>query len=76
MDEAHAQSLTLLCDLCGKAREVRSSDADLGALEALPEVSHAEISGQRNAPGSPTTTFTLTTTFKAGAVKPAATAAP
>ena len=46
------------------------------ALEALPEVSLAEISSQRNAPGSPTTTFTLTTTFKAGAVKPAATAAP
>ncbi len=46
------------------------------ALEALPEVAHAEISSQRNAPGSPTTTFTLTTTFKAGAVKPAATAAP
>jgi hypothetical protein len=42
------------------------------ALEALPEVAHADISNQRNAPGSPTTTFTLTTTFKPGAVKPAA----
>ena len=46
------------------------------AIEALPEVAHAEIGAQRNAPGSPTTTFTLTTTFKAGAVKPAVTAAP
>ena len=46
------------------------------ALEALPEVAHAEISSQRNAPGSPTTTFTLTTTFKVGAVKSAVTTAP
>ncbi len=42
------------------------------ALEALPEVAHVEISTPRTAPGSPTTTFTLTTTFKPGAVKPAA----
>jgi hypothetical protein len=42
------------------------------ALEAMPEVAHVEISTPRTAPGSPTTTFTLTTTFKPGAVKPAA----
>jgi len=40
------------------------------ALEALPEVASVEISGQRTA--SSTTNFTLTTTFKPGAVKPAA----
>lgn len=38
------------------------------ALEALPEVAHVEIANQR---GAQTTTFTLTTTFKTGAVKPA-----
>jgi hypothetical protein len=38
----------------------------------MPEVAHVEISTPRTAPGSPTTTFTLTTTFKPGAVKPAA----
>ncbi len=42
------------------------------ALEALPEVAHVEISLPRTVSGSPTTTFTLTTTFKPGAVKPAA----
>lgn len=35
-DDSPAQSLTLLCDSCGKAREVRSGDTDLSALEALP----------------------------------------
>jgi len=40
------------------------------ALEALPEVASVEISGQRTA--SSTTNFTVTTTFKPGAVKPAA----
>ncbi|MBC7365336.1 MAG: hypothetical protein H7343_00770 [Undibacterium sp.] len=39
------------------------------ALEAIPEVAHVEIINQR---GAQTTTFTLTTTFKTGAVKPAA----
>ena len=39
------------------------------ALEALPEVAHVEITNQR---GAQTTTFTLTTTFKPGAIKPAA----
>jgi hypothetical protein len=43
------------------------------SLESLPEVAGVEINGQRNAPGSPTTTFTLTTHFKPGAVKPAST---
>ena len=38
------------------------------ALEALPEVAHVDVSGQG---GSQTTTFTITTTFKPGAVKPA-----
>jgi hypothetical protein len=38
------------------------------ALEALPEVAHVEITNQR---GAQTTTFTLTTTFKSGAIKPA-----
>jgi hypothetical protein len=42
------------------------------ALEGLPEVASVEISSQRNSPGSPTTSFTVTTTFKPGAVKPAA----
>lgn len=39
------------------------------ALESLPEVSHVDVSNQR---GSQTTTFTLTTNFKPGAIKPAA----
>ena len=42
------------------------------ALEGLPEVASVEISSQRNSPGSTTTSFTVTTTFKPGAVKPAA----
>ncbi|PHX87069.1 MAG: hypothetical protein CK538_00445 [Opitutia bacterium] len=42
------------------------------ALEGLPEVASVEISSQRNSPGSPTTSFTVTTTFKPGTVKPAA----
>jgi hypothetical protein len=42
------------------------------ALESLPEVSVVEISDQRNSPGSPTTNFKVTTTFKSGSVKPAA----
>lgn len=38
------------------------------ALEALPEVARVEITNQR---GAQTTTFTVTTTFKPGAIKPA-----
>ena len=53
------------------ARTENSGEIPLfkSALEALPEVAHVEITNQR---GAQTTTFTLTTTFKPGAIKPAA----
>jgi hypothetical protein len=41
------------------------------AIEALPECASVEISRQRNVPGTSTTTFTLSVTFKPGTVKPA-----